>query len=328
VAVKKKLVDATYLQPAVPASSPPPFEIAPGVRCVPVNELPREAPQAEGYAIIGAGKTAIDACLWLLETGVPPADIRWIKPREGWLANRAFLQSGDLVGGFLEGLSLQLEAAAQCDSLDDLFSRLEAAQQFLRVDRGAQPAKYNGATVTAAEIAALRRIEDVVRLGHVRRLERDSIVLDQGRAPTGAGILHVHCAARGLNPAPAVPMFAPGRITLQPIRPGLIPFNAALVGFVEATRGDDLALKNRLCPPNPLPDAPLDWVRGMLIGVNADYLWSKEPDIADWLERSRLNLSRGLRSRMGEPEVQAASKRYGEYARPGLAKLAQLVAAR
>jgi hypothetical protein len=327
VKVKKRLVDATYLQPSVPATTPPPFEIAPGARCVPVNELPREAPQAEGYAIIGAGKTAIDACLWLLEIGVPPADIRWIKPREGWLANRAFLQSGELVGRFLEGLSLQLEAAAQSVSLDDLFSRLEAAEQFLRVDRGVQPAKYNGATVTAAEVAALRRIENVVRLGQVRRLERDAIVLERGRIPTGADILHVHCAARGLNPAPAVPMFTADRITLQPIRPGLIPFNAAMVGFVEATRGDDLAQKNRLCPPNALPDAPLDWVRGMLIGVNADYLWSKQPDIADWLERSRLNMSRGLRQRFGDPQVQAASKRYGECTRPGLAKLAQLAAA-
>jgi len=220
-----------------------------------------------------------------------------------------------------------MEAAAQAASLDDFFSRLEAAEQLLRIDRAIQPTKYSGATVTGAEISALRRIEGIVRLGRVRRVERDAIVLDEGTVPTSADVLHVHCAARGLSPAAAVPIFASGRITLQPIRPGLIPFNAAMVGFVEATRGDDAA-KNRLCPVNPLPHDPIDWVRGTLIGMNADYLWSKEPDIADWLERSRLNLSRGLRSRMGEPQVHAAAKRYGEYARPGLAKLAQFAAAR
>ena len=324
VKVGKRLVDATYLQPSVPASCPPPFEVAPEARCVPVNELPRMAPGARGYVIIGAGKTAIDACLWLLEIGVPPGDIRWIKPREALLANRVFLQSGELVGKFIEGLSLQLEAAARATSLDDLFHRLSAAGQLLCIDGSATPAKYNGATVTAGEMAELARIEDVVRLGHVRRLERDVIVLDDGKVPTKPEHLHVHCAARGLNPAPGVPMFAADRITLQPIRPGLIPFNAAMVAFVEATR-DDIADKNRLCPPNPLPQVPLDWVRGTLIGMNADYLWGKEPDIAAWLERARLNIGRGLRRRNDDPLVQAASKRFGANARPGLAKLTQFL---
>jgi len=324
VKVRKKLVDATYLQPSVPASCPPPFEVAPEARCVPVNELPRMAPQAKGYVIIGAGKTAIDACLWLLEIGVPPREIRWIKPREAWLANRAYVQSGELVGKFIEGLSLQLEAAAQATSLDDLFRRLNEAGQLLRVDGGAKPAKYNGATVTAGELTELARIENVVRLGHVRRIERDAIVLDEGKVPTSPDHLHVHCAARGLNPAPAVPMFAADRITLQPIRPGLIPFNAAMVAFVEATR-DDLAEKNRLCPPNLLPQVPLDWIRGTLIGMNADYLWGKEPDIAAWLERARLNLGRGLRSRNDDPLVQAASQRFGANARPAIAKLTQFL---
>jgi hypothetical protein len=45
VKVRRKLVDATYLQPSVPASCPPPFDVAPEARCVPVNELPRMAPQ-------------------------------------------------------------------------------------------------------------------------------------------------------------------------------------------------------------------------------------------------------------------------------------------
>ena len=324
VKVKNKLVDAAYLQPSVPASSPPPFEVAPEARCVPVNELPRMAPQARGYVIIGAVKTAMDACLWLLEIGVPPGDIRWIQPRESWLANRIFLQGGEQVGKFIEGLSLQLEAAAQATSLDDLFRRLNAAGQLLRIDGSARPAKYTSATVTSGEIAELARIENVVRLGYVRRVERDSIVLDQGTVATGPDHLHVHCAARGLNPAPGIPIFANDRITLQPIRPGLVPFNAAMVGFLEATR-DDVAQKNRLSPPNPLPQVSLDWVRGTLIGMNADYLWGKEPDIADWLERARLNIGRGLRRRSDDPLVQASSKRFGANARAGLAKLAQFL---
>jgi len=112
---------------------------------------------------------------------------------------------------------------------------------------------------------------------------------------------------------------------LQPIRTGLIPFNAALVGFVAATRRD-LAEKNRLCPPNQLPDVPLDWIRGTLIAMNAERLWSKEPDIADWLDRVRLNPSRGLRKRSDQPRVQEASKRFADNVRPGLTKLTQFLA--
>ena len=100
------------------------------------------------------------------------------------------------------------------------------------------------------ELEQLRRIRNVVRLGKVRRIERDAIALDEGTLATSPRNLHVHCAAPGLNPAPCVPVFGPDRITLQPIRTGLIPFNAALVGFVEATR-EDTAENNRLCPPNP-----------------------------------------------------------------------------
>jgi hypothetical protein len=323
VKLRRRHVDATYLEPSVPASSGPPFEVAPGARCVPINDLPRLAGRADGYVIIGAGKTAIDACLWLLEVGVPPGDIRWVKPREAWLQNRAFVQGGELVGTLFEGVSLQVEAAARSASLDELFERLDAAGQLLRVDEGVTPTMYRAPTASLSELEQLRRITGVIRLGRVRRLERDAIVLDEGTIPTSPRHLHVHCAARGLNPAPSVPIFAAGRITLQPIRAGLIPFNAALVGFVEATRGDD-AEKNRLCPPNRLPDVPLDWVRGTLVGLEADGRWSRDPDMSDWLERSRLNPSRGLR-RLDGPQVQRARKRYLENVRPGIERLRQLL---
>jgi hypothetical protein len=57
--------------------------------------------------------------------------------------------------------------------------------------------------------------------------------------------------------------------------------------------------------------------------MKAEHLWSQEPDLDDWLERARLNPSRGLRQRSGEPRVQQARKRYVENVRPALAKLEQ-----
>jgi hypothetical protein len=324
VKVRKKLVDANYLSPSIPVNSPPNFDVGPGASCVPVNQLAHIADSPKGYVIIGAGKTGMDACMWLLENGVDPRDIRWIKPREAWLYNRAYFQPGELVGKFLLGLGLQMEAAAKATSVDDLFDRLDAAEQLRRVDRSVRPTMHKGATISDWELDVLRRIENVVRRGHVRRIERDQIVLDQGTIPTSPGHLHVHCSADGLRRPPKLPIFGAERITLQPIRPGLIPFNAALVGFVEAHRDDD-AEKNRLCPPNPFANTALDWARTTLIGMRADYLWSKEADIADWLERSRLNPARGVRERFGEPEVLQALQRFVEHVRPGLARLAVLI---
>jgi len=325
VTVRKALVDATYLEPSVPARSAPPFAVAPGVRSATINDLSRLAGPAERYVIIGAGKTAIDACLWLLRSGVSPAAITWIKPREAWLLNRVYAQCGDLVGNLFEGIALQMEAGAQASSLEDLFTRLNACGLLLRIDERVTPTMYKSATVSAAELDELRRIDDVVRRGRVRRIEHDEIVMDEGAIPTSPDHLHVHCAAAGLNPAPAVPMFSAGRITLQPIRTGLIPFNAALVGFIEATR-DTLDEKNRLCPPNRLPDTSLDWVRGTLISRSADRLWSKEPDIASWLENARLNPSRGLRQHSDTPQMQQAMSRFAANVGGGLEKLTQLLA--
>jgi hypothetical protein len=324
VKVRRKVVDATYLEPSVPATTPAPFEIGAGARCVPVSELPGTAADAEGFVIIGAGKTAMDACLWLLQSGVPPEDIRWIKPRDAWLVNRVFVQGQEQIGNLMEGLSLQLEAVAHAASAEDVFERLVGRAQWLTSEEGVRPTMYKAAITSIGELEQLRRIKDVVRLGRVRRVERDAIRLDQGIVPTGTGHLHVHCAAIGLNRAVSVPIFTRDRITLQPIRTGLIPFNAALVGFVEATR-QDTAAKNRLCPPNRLPDEPLDWLRGILVGTGADYLWTKEPDIAAWLEEARLNPMQGLRARGADPQVQRAIRRYVENVRPALGKLARFV---
>lgn len=322
VKVRKKLVDARYLEASIPARHAAPFEVAPEARCVPVNQLASVEERPEGYVIIGAGKTALDACSWLLESGVSPSDIRWIKPREAWFLNRVFAQGGELVGKLFEGISLQVEAAAQATSIEDLFERLEAEEQLMRIDPSVTPTMFKGPTVSADEVAQLRRIEGVVRLGKVLRIDRDAIVLSEGTIPTSVRHLHVHCAAPGLNPSPAVPIFTDDRIVPQSIRTGLIPFNSALIGFVEATR-DDTAEKNRLCPPNRQPDVPLDWLRGTLIGMRADYLWSKEPDLAEWLDHARLNPSRGLRQR-SEERVQQAWGRYVANVRPALANLERM----
>lgn len=323
VSIRKRLVDAAYLPHAIPAEHPPRFELAPGVDCITPGELAGLAEHPDRYVVVGAGKTGIDTCLWLLENGVDPEAIRWIKPREAWLLNRAYAQPGELVGELMEGVARQMESAAAASSAEDLFERLEGSEQIRRVDSGVRPTMHKGATISEWEVEQLRQIENIDRLGRVRRIERDRIVFDQGEAPTAAGSLYIHCAAPGLPTKPPLPVFDGDRITVQAIRLGLPGFAAATIGFVEANRDDD-AEKNRLCPPNPYPDTDLDWARCTLTAMNADYGWTQEPDIAAWLGSTRLNAMSGLAAHAGEPEVQQSLQRFVENVRPALGKLAEL----
>ncbi|HZU84729.1 MAG TPA: NAD(P)-binding protein, partial [Polyangiaceae bacterium] len=103
VRVRRKLVDTTHIQGEIPATSPPPFVVADGVRCLTPSELARLERPPDRFVITGGGKTALDACVWLLEQGVPAAAIRWIKPREAWWMNRRFQQPHTLLPDLLHG---------------------------------------------------------------------------------------------------------------------------------------------------------------------------------------------------------------------------------
>jgi hypothetical protein len=209
----------------------------------------------------------------------------------------------------MEGISLDAEAGAQAANVDDLFERLEASGRLVRIDPSLPATMYRGTMLSARELEALRQIEDVVRLGRVLRIEADRIVLERGETQTRTGVLHVDCTALGLNNAPATPIFQPGRIVIQQVRHLSPSFNAALVGFVEAHRDNDVD-KNRLCPPNPYASGIEDWPRMISRTWRTEARWLSEPDVSAWVAKSRLNLLRALPDHAAEPSVQAVVKRY------------------
>jgi hypothetical protein len=308
VRVRRRVVDARYLEASIPATHTPSFGADPGVRLIPVNDLVRVTEPASGYTVIGAGKTAMDACTWLLDSGVPPDAIRWIRPRDAWLLDRAYQQPLDLVGWLLEGYSLNLQAAAEAEDVSDLFVRLEACGQLIRLDPAVDPTMYRCATVSEDELARLRTITNVVRQGRVEDIGFDRIVLEQGSIPTDGGQVYVDCSADGLRPAPGRPAFEPGQITLQPIRTCQPTFNAALVGYVEATYHDD-GEKNRLCPPNPYPSAAVDWISATCIAQQAQDRWLADRDLSAWLDGARLNAASAVPNHLAEPRVQSGLTR-------------------
>ena len=200
VTVRSHVVDATYMASRVPATDPAPFDVVDGARCVPVGELTGLADPAAGYVIVGGGKTASDAICWLLDRGTDPDDITWIRPCDNWILNRAFFQPGQ--ARTFSGVVVQLEAMVASESVEEVFEHLEAEGEMLRTDRDVVPTMMKGGTASVWEVEQLRRVDNVVRLGHVERIEPDRILLENGSIPTTPDHLHVHCAASGLSDNP------------------------------------------------------------------------------------------------------------------------------
>jgi hypothetical protein len=120
------------------------------------------------------------------------------------------------------------DAPAPAGDLTDLFRRLEACGQLIRLDPGVEPARFRCATVSQGELTSLRSIENVIRLGRVTRIGPDQIKLAGGSIPADRGQVHVDCSAAGLRTKPARPVYSHGLITLQQIRACQPVFSAAL----------------------------------------------------------------------------------------------------
>ena len=112
VDVRRRVVDATYLSPTIPATTPPPFGVADDARVVPINDLARLTAAPDSYVIVGSGKTATDGIVWLLASGVSPDRIVWVRPRDPWMLNRAVAQLRSGAGHRRLGQRLRPESRA------------------------------------------------------------------------------------------------------------------------------------------------------------------------------------------------------------------------
>ena len=323
-----KTVDATWLKTSVPSTHKPGFNVAEGVRFIALNDLPKITEPPEGYVVIGGGKTGMDACIWLLDNGVDPSTIRWIMPRDGWLIDRINTQSDPSF--FMQTMGAQadqMEAIAGAASVDNLFERLEAAGILLRIDPDVKPAMFHGATISQAELAQLRRIEKVVRMGRVLSIETDRIMLAEGEIPTGTGIVHVDCSASAISNVGTKPIFDGDTITPQTVRSYQPVFSAAFIAHIEATRETEKD-KNRLCGVVPLPNHATDWIRIMVPFMMNQFNWSQEPDIRAWLRDNRLDGFSGMVRAVdkNDADKQALLGRMKAASMPAMANLHKLIA--
>ena len=324
----KKIVDATYYNTAIPATHTPAFSVAPSLTFVPPNALPKQSEVAKSYVIIGAGKTAIDTVVWLLQHGIDPDIITWIMPRDAWMLNRRTTQPSkqffnDSIGAQAE----QMEAIASCDSVEDLFLKLESAGIMLRIDSEIFPPMFHGATISEQELAEIKRVKNIVRLGRVSALNGSEIVLENGSIPTSSEHVHVDCTASAITNLEITSVFADNQITLQTIRAYQPVFSAALIAHIDLSY-DDLDKKNQLSKVVPLPNHTQDWVTMTYKNMMNQYFWSKEPGLKQWLLNNRLD---GFMSMVSGVRFYQLHKlqilnRMRKAAKPAVAKLKQLSA--
>ena len=331
VRVRRKVVDATYSSPSVPSTHQPRFAVADGVDLVPPNALPGLAHRAPArFVVLGGGKTAMDTCVWLVQHGADPDAITWVVPRDSWLINRVTTQPGpEFFHEAIGGQADQMEAFATATDTADLFRRLERCGAITRVDRDRAPGMFHLATVAPGEVEVLRGIHDVVRLGRVRELQPDAMVLDGGTVPVAPGTVFVDCTASAVERRPVQPVFQGDRIVLQLVRLPQPAFSAALTAYVEA-RYDDDEHRNRLCGTVPFPYDLDDYPATMLATMWNQFHWGQDAELRRWIRASRLD---GFGKLMAEadrddPAQRDVLARIREHAPGAVGNLTRLVEAR
>jgi hypothetical protein len=295
VTVRKKTVDATWFSPSVPSTHTPRFTVADGVRVIAPNGLPQLWLQREGqplpqkFCILGAGKTAMDAAVWLLRNGAMPDSIQWVMPRDSWLVNRRQTQPGlEFFNDSMGGEADKLAAFAEAKSIEAVFLKLESLGQMLRIDPNHNPTMFHYATVSTGEVALLRTLKHVIRKGRVQRIALDAMDLDQGRVAMAPDTLYVDCTASAISHRKAEPVFAGDRIQIQLLRAPLVALSAALTAYVEVHGSDD-DHKNQLCVPVPFPEDLAGYATATHASMMNQFRWSQDKSLRQWLRNIRLD---------------------------------------
>lgn len=327
VEVNKKVVDAAYYMPSIPSTHTPNFKIDDDVHFIAPNELPRLGKPSAGYVVVGGGKTGIDTCLWLLQNGVSPEVIRWIMPRDGWFLDRRNTQpTEEFFEDSIGNIATQMQAIAEAESIEDMFDKLEAGGYFLRLDPQVRPNMFHAATISQAELAELRKIKQVIRLGRVKHLKATEIRLADGSVPTSIDQVHIDCTASAITLRPTKPIFEGKRVTPQLVRAYQPTFSASFIAFIEASDRSE-SEKNQLCGVLPPPDKDTDFIRFTAAGMMNQYVWSQTEDIKPWLKSNRLDGFTQLMSGVPkEDEVkQAIMMKLRENSVPAMTKLQQFM---
>lgn len=315
IRVRRKTVDATFYQTSVPSTHRRNFTADDSVAVIPPGELPHlwRNPDRlpEHYVVLGAGKTAMDAVIWMIQSGVDPDKISWVRPRESWLFNREHVQPGEEFFEAVMDLQIaMLEAAEHAADSAELMRILGEQDYYLRIDPDVEPQMFHYAIISRGEIEILRKVRNIIRNGHVTDITPGLLHFEDSQFPVPGNSLFIDCTASAVPFAvrnEQGPIFQGDTIVLQPLLVPLVVLSAAISAFLEANLADDEA-RNAMAAPAPLTDSPATFAYAQMINMMNRGLWSQHPDIMGFLARSRLDLTTGTIARLMAKESPKLAK--------------------
>jgi len=314
IIVNKKTVDASYLNTNVPSTTPPKFNVSPESTLVPINELFRIKKHWEQFVIIGAGKTGIDAILYLLDMNVKPEKITWIMPNDSWLYHRESLFLENVIS-FYKDL---MDKVTESTDYNDLVLKFEKGGHLLRIDDKIRPTKFKCATVSSDELKNLKEIKNIVRQGRVSELETNKITFEDGTSyATSEDYLHVDCTADGLVTKPSCPIFQGKNIILQSISMCQQVYSASVIAALEVRTEENDEKRNAILTPVPHPEFIGDYVGGLIDTMVNEKRVINEGSGFRWLRNNRLGLIHHL------PVTSIMKLAYWDYMNPIEEKLNQ-----
>ena len=203
----------------------------------------------------------------LLANGVDQGSIKWIAPNDAVMFDRG---------------------AIFFDAEPDMTGIPGIPGPFCVLDESVQPQNFRCATVSREELAQLRTVKDVVRLGRVVRASEGTLHLERGTVALDAACLLVDCTGDGLRHQAATPIFCGDKITLQSVITCQQVFSAALIAHVECMDQHSEAKKNKMCTPVPHPLKLADM--GTTHAITERNKAQFYSEFGEWMSRSRLNM--------------------------------------
>ena len=210
----KKTVNANLLLTHVPATKPPEYSISEGVNLIPINKLAEIKVPWEKYVVIGAGKTGLDALLYLIDNNVNPDRIVWIVSNDCWYVNRDVL--ADDLKKLGDYFPLCMNVVLESENVNDAYCKLEEIDMLMRLDKNIWPTKMRMATISSNEMDKIRKVKNIVRQGRIKQIDQDEITFtNEVTYPTSIHTLHIDCSAAGTNFPPVKKIYDGDQIYLQ-----------------------------------------------------------------------------------------------------------------
>ncbi len=120
-------------------------------------------------------------------------------------------------------------------------------------------------------------------------------------------------------------MFETGRITIQYVAVGFLPWCAATIAFVESTGVPDQE-KNRLCPPVAFSGDAADLARLAYAAMLGQVARARDEAVGPWSAASRLNPARAAPDHLDDGDVAESLAFMVEHTASALANLGRAAA--